>query len=320
MKKLACILVGLLFVCTLHANHYALVIGIGNYPDVDYGWRTIHGNNDIPIVCEMLMANGFPKENITILRDSQATYDAILAAFAELESKLSKADVVYIHFSGHGQRITDKNGDEFDGFDEAWIPYDALMEATPYYNGEKHLIDDKINKLLWSLRKKIGKQGKIVAVTDACHSGTATRHCIAPKNPDIVRGTETGFYLDSAKEDYEEYEEKEERKYYRLETKIMWYIRLFGEEAFLKRTTEHPTEWISIAACADNEQNRQIKLADGSRYGSLSYALYSLRNELWHLTLKELRTKLKEEVDRFVLRRQNPQINFDGDENQYLFR
>ena len=314
MKRFLGFLIVFMFAFTLQATNYALVIGIGNYPDVDHGWPTIHGNNDISIVCEMLSVNGFEKENITTLCDSQATYDAILSAFKDLESKLSKADVVYIHFSGHGQRISDKNGDEFDKFDEAWVPYDALQEATEYYNGEKHLIDDQINKLLKGLRKKIGKKGKIVAVTDACHSGTATRHCIAPKNPDIVRGTEIGFYLDSAKEDYEEYD------YYRLETKIMWYIRLFGQEAFLKRTTEHPTEWISIAACADNEQNRQIKLADGSQYGSLSYALYSLRNELWHLTIKELRTKLKEEVGRFVLRRQNPQINFDGDENQYLFR
>ena len=311
MKKFLSVLTAFMLAFTLQATNYALVIGIGNYPDVDYGWPRIHGNNDISIVCEMLAVNGFEKENITTLCDSQATYDAILSAFADLESKLSKDDVVYIHFSGHGQRITDLNGDEFDKFDESWVPYDALQEPTEYYNGEKHLIDDKINKLLKGLRKKIGKKGKIVAVTDACHSGTATRHIKAPKKSYIERGIYSSFIIINKEKGYDEdyYEEKYERYY-------MW----ITPEALLRHAPEPSTMWVSISACADNENNRQIKLEDGSRYGSLSYALYSLRYELNNLTIKELRSRLKEEVCRFIPRTQTPQVDFAGNENQYLFR
>ena len=309
MKKFLSVLTAFMLAFTLQATNYALVIGIGNYPDVDYGWPRIHGNNDISIVCEMLAVNGFQKENITTLCDSQATYDAILSAFADLESKLSKDDVVYIQFSGHGQRITDLNGDEFDKFDEAWVPYDALQEATEYYNGEKHLIDDQINKLLKGLRKKIGKKGKIVAVTDACHSGTATRHIKAPKNSVIVRGIDSPFEIFINEDYYDEMYEKLEEFYER-----------HSPEEFLRHAPEPSTMWVSISACADNENNRQIKLEDGSRYGSLSYALYSLRYELNNLTIKELRGRLKEEVCRFVPRLQTPQVDFAGNENQYLFR
>jgi hypothetical protein len=289
----------------LYSSNYALVIGIGNYPDVDYGWPTIHGNNDISIVCEMLGVNGFPKENITTLCDSQASYDVILSAFKDLESKLNKDDVVYIHFSGHGQRITDLNGDEFDKFDEAWIPYDALQEGTYNYNGEKHLTDDKLNKLLKGLRRKVGAKGKIVVVTDACHSGTATRHLKGIETTEIVRGISEVFYIEIDGVIYEDYD---------------FYNEKFTEEELLKHSLEHPTEWVSISACADNENNRQVTLEDGTRYGSLSYALYLLRYKLKYLTIKKLRSRLKEEVNSLVSRLQTPQIDFSGNENQYLFR
>ena len=61
-------------------------------------------------------------------------------------------------------------------------------------------------------------------------------------------------------------------------------------------------------------------MEDGTRYGSLSYALYSLRYKLNDHTIKDLREMLVEEVSRFIPRRQNPQIDYAGDENQYLFR
>ncbi len=305
MKGFLGFLIVFMFAFTLQATNYALVIGIGNYPDVDYGWPTIHGNNDISIVCEMLGVNGFPKENITTLCDSQATYDAILSAFKDLKTKLNKDDVVYIHFSGHGQRITDLDGDEFDKFDEAWVPYDALQEATYHYNGEKHLIDDQLNKLLKNLRSKVGIKGKIVVVTDACHSGTATRHLKGIETTEIVRGISEVFYIEIDGVIYEDYD---------------FYNEKFTEEELLKHSLEHPTEWVSISACADNENNRQVTLKDGTRYGSLSYALYLLRYELKWLTIKKLRPRLKEEVNSLVSRLQTPQVDFSGNENQYLFR
>src|SRR5262249_49864482 len=83
----------------------------------------------------------------------------------------------------HGQQITDDDGDEIDGYDEALVPYDAPMvprDAPPGYKGERHLRDDEINRVLGELRRKVGPTGNVVLFVDSCFSGT------------IARGAETG--------------------------------------------------------------------------------------------------------------------------------
>ena len=110
----------LLSIC-VNAEKRALIIGIGAYPDVDYGWPVIHGDNDIVFAKTMLVANGFKAGNIDTLRNEQATSHAIGEAFKKLIATAKTNDVVYIHFSGHGQQITDLDGDEEDGYDEAWV-------------------------------------------------------------------------------------------------------------------------------------------------------------------------------------------------------
>lgn len=55
----------------------ALVIGIGDYP-AESGWTKIHGDRDIPVVKDMLAANGFDQQNIVELRDSLGTSIALL--------------------------------------------------------------------------------------------------------------------------------------------------------------------------------------------------------------------------------------------------
>ena len=107
-------------------NYHAVLIGIGQYPSSS-GWSTIHGDNDIPLIKASLINQGFPDENITTILNEQATKECILNSFESLLSRIGKGDVVYIHFSGHGQQITDLNGDEDDGYDEAWIPYARII-------------------------------------------------------------------------------------------------------------------------------------------------------------------------------------------------
>ena len=194
---------------------------------------------------------GFENKNIVTLRNSEATFSRIIAGLSSLEEELKTDDVVYIHFSGHGQQITDFDSDEKDGYDEAWIPYDALQEPTPYYNGEFHLTDDILNNILHKLKEKVGKNGKIIVVADACHSGTSTRDIT---DDSIIRGSSAKFISTSNKNTIK---------------------------------NERSTEWITISACADNEVNRQCRIGNSTSYGSLSYALYKLRYKLGKLTLSE---------------------------------
>ena len=151
----------------------ALVIGLGQQEDPS--WGKIHGDLDIIYVLEMLMSVGYNTNNIITLKNEQATKNSIVHAFKMLTSSCQNGDVVYIHFSGHGQRVTDLNGDEDDGWDESWIPYDAYNKYCIMDTGDKHLIDDEICILLKKKKKKIGEHGKLLVVIDACHSGDSSR-------------------------------------------------------------------------------------------------------------------------------------------------
>ena len=140
MKISLFILFGLfLSVCVVNATKRALVIGIGNYP-TESGWAKINGDKDIPLVREILLTNGFSAQNIVELANEEATCDGITKQIENLITKAQTGDVIYLHFSGHGQQVTDLNGDEEEGFDEAWIPIDAQFSfAKGKYEGENHI-------------------------------------------------------------------------------------------------------------------------------------------------------------------------------------
>ena len=104
----------------------ALLIGLGEQKDVK--WDKINGDKDIPYVKEMLKASGYKQDNMKTLINKQATKKGILDAFKSLTDRCRKGDIVYIHFSGHGQQMTDIDGDEPEGLDESWIPYDAYRK------------------------------------------------------------------------------------------------------------------------------------------------------------------------------------------------
>ena len=190
MRKLTGILLlAFIVLPTLNATKRALVIGIGTYP-AESGWRQINGDKDIPVVEDMLLSNGFQKADIVELKNEQATAAAIRREMNTLISKAKEGDIIYIHFSGHGQQITDIHGDEEDGLDEAWIPYAQFAYAQGKYEGENHIIDDQINVWLHQLRTRIGQNGKITVVADACHSGGGSR-----SEDFVVRGTADKFVI-----------------------------------------------------------------------------------------------------------------------------
>jgi hypothetical protein len=86
-----------------------------------------------------------------------------------------KGDIVVIHYSGHGQQISDDNGDEIDRLDETLVSWDAPAYYNKGYTGEQHLRDDEFGDLISALRLKVGSDGQILVFMDSCHSGTGTR-------------------------------------------------------------------------------------------------------------------------------------------------
>jgi hypothetical protein len=164
----------------------ALLVAVGDYPS-ETGWQKINSQNDVALIRNALLAQGFPDAGITVLTDHQATREGILTAIRQqLLDQERPGTAVYFHFSGHGQQVADDNGDELDGFDEAIVPVNSHMTYQPgMYEGQNLIRDDELGQLFNEIRAQAGPQGSLLAVLDACHSGTGTRGF------GIARGTVT---------------------------------------------------------------------------------------------------------------------------------
>jgi hypothetical protein len=72
--------------------------------------------------------HGFEDPNITILMDdgdhTPPTKRNMVAAYKKIIAESKAGDAVFLHYSGHGTKVKDLNGDEDDGFDEALVPLD----------------------------------------------------------------------------------------------------------------------------------------------------------------------------------------------------
>lgn len=221
----------------------ALVIGLGKQEDSS--WQKINGDKDIPLIIDMLQKARYNKKDIISLVNEQATKQKIVMAFRKLTELCKRNDIIYIHFSGHGQRITDLNGDEADGWDEAWIPYDAYRKYGDKDKGEKHLIDDEIYKFLMDIKQKIGDGGKILVAVDACHGGGSTFGMV-PFNFGIeltTRGVSDSFVIPSKR---------------------------------LSSTPKSPERWLTLSACKSYQLNQELNTP---KAGILSYALYSISHK-----------------------------------------
>lgn len=236
MKRIITFVIVGLFAChgmAIGQSKRALVIGLGQQEDKN--WGKINGDKDVAYVQEMLKNAGY--KEVRTLINKQATKARIVTAFISLTNRCRVGDVVYIHFSGHGQQVTDVNGDEWpDSLDEAWIPYDAYLEYGEKDRGEKHLIDDEINVLLTGIKNKIGNQGKMLVVVDACHSGDSSRG--DDDDDAVIRGVWNEFIIPCDKK---------------------------------QKSVKAKERWLTLSACKDFQLNQEIK---NPQVGKLTYALY----------------------------------------------
>lgn len=99
---------------------------------------------------------------ITDTTDTKPTRSNILAALDWLVSGLAPGEHVLFHFSGHGGRVRDTNGDEVTGLDSCIYPVNGGRLET--------IIDDDLRT---RLAAKIPAGSKCFVILDCCHSGTA---------------------------------------------------------------------------------------------------------------------------------------------------
>lgn len=226
----------------------ALIVGISDYGNAKEDpnkWSNISGANDVALLSPLFKQQGY---KVATLTDAQATYSGITSALKKIAKQSQKGDIVYLHFSMHGQPFEDLNGDEADGWDEALIPVDAQMHyAKGKYEGKNHLIDDELEKYIAQIRSKIGPNGQLYVVLDACHSGSASRG-----DDDHIRGIREGFTRSGKY--YTPDRSKETNDYFKVPT------------------SNGQSPVIFLEACRSYQLNREVRDTDTNVwYGSLSY-------------------------------------------------
>lgn len=248
---------------TLSQNKWALIVAVGEYP-ASSKIKPIASVNDVKYIKAALGRNGFEQKNIDTLINARATKKAIINALTQLSEKAKRNDIVVIHLSCHGQQIRDQKTielgkDEDDGYDEAFLPYDAMPKYNPTgYKGENHLRDDDLYPLLLNIRKKLGSEGSLLVLLDACHSGTGTRD----ESFAVTRGEPIPFAdpenpMDSV-------------------------INLSDAEAkqgFFEAAADSLSNMVVISASSPHQVNKQI-IINNEELGSLSYSFYKALSEM----------------------------------------
>ena len=262
----------------------ALVVGLGQQQDK--AWNKINGDKDVPIVQGMLKSAGF--KSVTTLVNQQATKAGIIGAFKRMAASCKQGDVVYIHYSGHGQQMTDVHNDETDGLDECWIPYDAYRKACKTYHGEKHLTDDELNVYLNAIRDKIGAKGKLLVVIDACHSGDGTRG----DEDEVVRGIEEVFEA----------------------VKSLIIGDNDKEKVINQKAKPLAERWITLSACKSDQVNIEMK---NPAVGKLTYALWMELKNGDKINNEEFIKRIRKFVNRNTSSRPQQPVLTGNDKDKY---
>ena len=143
-------------------NRYGLVIGIEQYQDSRLNLRCAEA--DAKAIYKVMTdpdCGMFPKENVQLLLNSDATRDGIWRALSSLRKSAGESDTVWVYYAGHAAP------------EEAhvyWVTHDSDVDDL-YGTG---LGNDRISKVLEDLRSK-----QLLVLLDCCHAAATS----AQKNP-----------------------------------------------------------------------------------------------------------------------------------------
>ncbi len=103
-----------------YSNSWALCVGINSYKNVS---PLEYAVNDAEEVAKILIEEfAFPKDNVTILINEDASKTQILKSYLDLSGKTELNDRVIFYFAGHGHTVNGNRGEV--GY---LIPYDAFQ-------------------------------------------------------------------------------------------------------------------------------------------------------------------------------------------------
>jgi len=149
-------------------NAYGVVIGIGKYEDKDIP-ALKYAKEDALEIYNILTDpkyGGFPRENVKLLLDEQATLTEIKSAMGTfLARNADEDDMVCIYFAGHGSPELDPTGKADDKLEKFIVPYDAKKDDLFGYGLSMDTIREILDKRIESKRA--------VFFIDSCYSGEA---------------------------------------------------------------------------------------------------------------------------------------------------
>lgn len=147
----------------------ALLAGINNYRNVNPLTGCLKDVENMEKYLRKRTSFTPGANDIRILRDDEATRDAIIAGIRELKKDAQPEDTLLFFFSGHGaQEHADPAWQENDGFLETIVCYDATDKDAEFM-----LTDKELRFLLRELHEATGAH--ILAIFDCCHAGDNTR-------------------------------------------------------------------------------------------------------------------------------------------------
>ena len=164
----------------IYDNSYALIIGIDKYQNVqplNYAVKDAESIQDI-----LVNTFDFPEDNVTLLKNEEATKQNILKSFSEITKKAEDSDRVLIFFAGHGETMDLPEGGE-KGY---LIPVEGDSEDL-YLTG---LPMEELRQIALISRAK-----HMLYLVDACYGGIAA---IGSRGLDSKR---TPSYIDKITKD-----------------------------------------------------------------------------------------------------------------------
>jgi len=160
-KLLLILLFSVVFAVTsedIYDNSYALIIGIDKYQNVQ---NLNYAVNDAESMQSMMVEYfDFPKDNVKILLNEEATYNNIRKQFSEISKSSGENDRVLIFFAGHGETIDLPEGGE-KGY---LLPYDGDRDDL-YLTA---VAMDELKEIAFMSKAK-----HILYLVDACYGGIA---------------------------------------------------------------------------------------------------------------------------------------------------
>lgn len=151
----------------------ALCVGINTFKYLPQSsW--LHGcvNDAEDLAAALKGQYGFDDGNVTLLRDADATKDAVMGGINSMVDAAVAGTInhLVLTFSSHGTQIPDTTGDEDDSLDEAFACHD-INSSGDSWDPATVISDDELGTVFARL-----PQGVLMdVVLDTCHSGTGLK-------------------------------------------------------------------------------------------------------------------------------------------------